>query len=109
MTILQAEIEGENIYSFMPYGQRTLLGRTESAYTAMANAAEKATAKAEEYYKELLEAGLRQPEKTQEQINQELMAQVAELTAELQAIRRENGPTENKGNSNDHGSKKRET
>lgn len=89
MNILQCEQDGDKLYSYDLYGQRILVGRTESAYKDLESIAAEATEKAEEYFNELVENGLRTKAKTQEEINTELLTQNKELQTQLSALMQE--------------------
>ena len=86
MNILQCEQDGNNLYSYYLYGQRILIGRTESAYKELENAALEATSKAEEYFNELVSDGIRQRQKSQEEINAELLSQNKQLQEQLAVV-----------------------
>lgn len=86
MNILQCEQDGNNLYSYDLYGQRILIGRTESAYKELENAAIEATSKAEEYFNELVAHGIRQKQKSQEEINAELLSQNKQLQEQLAIV-----------------------
>lgn len=86
MNILQCEQDGDKLYSYDLYGQRILIGRTESSYKDLYDSALEATSKAEEYFNELVAHGLRVKAKSQEEINQELLAQNKQLQEQLAAV-----------------------
>ena len=104
--LLQVRQEGDCFYSYNLDGTSSIVGRTEEAYQTMSAAADKACAKAEEYFNELVKAGLRTRPKTQEEINLDLQNRLMELTKELEELRNEHRTTEK--HSKNGGAKKRE-
>lgn len=91
MIMMQCTQEEDKIYSTDIYGQRILVGRTESAYKQVSEAAEKAVAKAEEYLEELIKHGIRQRPKSQEEINADLQKQMQELLDEIKSLKKSGG------------------
>lgn len=91
MIMLQCTQEEDKIYSTDIYGQRILVGRTESAFKQVSETAEKAVAKAEEYLDELIKHGIRQKPKSQEEINMDLQKQMQEILSELKSLKKSGG------------------
>lgn len=92
--LLQVRQEGDCFYSYNLDGTSTVIGRTEEAYQTMKEAADKACKKAEEYFEELVEAGLRSKPKTQEEINAELLTKLTELSKEIKELKGEHRTVE---------------
>lgn len=98
--LLQVRQEGDCFYSFNLDGTSTVIGRTEEVYQTMKEAADKACKKAEEYFNELVKAGLKTKPKTQEEINLELQEKLIELTKELKELKHEHCTVEKHSRTN---------
>lgn len=80
-------IESGNIYSIDVYGSKECIGATKEAYLDMKDMCEKATKKAEEYFEELVKAGLKERELTSEEINRILLDKINNLEKEVKEIK----------------------
>lgn len=83
MNLMQVELDGDKFWSYDMYGHRIVVGRSESAYHALEEAATAAADKAEDYYARLADAGLVKKQRTQEEINADLEAKVDGILAAL--------------------------
>ncbi|MEG0138297.1 MAG: hypothetical protein RR904_05460 [Bacilli bacterium] len=80
-------VENGNIYSIDIYGSKECIGATKEAYLEMKDMCEKATKKAEEYFEELVKAGIKERELTNEEINRILLDKINNLEKEMKELK----------------------